>query len=520
MKKLTTILFINFILIALHARAEDTKIVIYADSGKVNISRHIYGHFSEHLGRCIYDGVWVGADSEIPNINGYNKAVVEALKEIAIPNLRWPGGCFADTYHWKDGIGPRETRPEIVNVHWGGVTENNSFGTHEFLEFCALLGCEPVICGNVGSGTVREMSEWVEYINSDALSPMTRLRKANGQDKPWKVKFWGVGNENWGCGGTMTADFYSDQLRQYGTYCRDYGENKLFRIAGGANVDDYNWTDVIMKDWHKTPGWLQGYMQGLSLHYYTVCHDWSQKGSAINFAEEDWFISLSKTYYMETLVTKHDSIMTRYDPDKKIALVVDEWGNWHDVEPGTNPGFLYQQNTLRDALVAAINLNIFNNHSDRVRMANIAQMVNVLQSVILTDSVQLVRTPTFYVFKLYKPHHDAKLLPYKIQTENYSMNNQSIPAVTASASRNAEGTIHLSLTNAFPDKKLTVNCDLRGVSISKVRGEIITGSAINSYNDFGKPEQVTIQPFKDARIQKNIVTVTLPARSVVMLELN
>jgi alpha-N-arabinofuranosidase len=400
-----------------------------------------------------------------------------------------------------------------VNIHWGGVTEDNSFGTHEFIEFCELLGCEPVICGNVGSCTVREMAEWVEYLTSDALSPITRLRKANGRDNPWKVKFWGVGNENWGCGGTMTPEFYSNQLRRYGTFCRDYGDNKLFRIACGASGDDYTWTDVIMREWHKTPEWIQGYMQGISLHYYTVCHDWSHKGSAVNFDEADWFLSLSKTHYMETLITKHDSIMTNYDPDKKIALIV-------DVEPGTNPGFLYQQNTLRDALVAAINLNIFNNHSDRVKMANIAQMVNVLQSVILTKKNQVVHTPTFYVFKLYKSHHDAKLLPLEIQTENYTLNDKSIPAVTASASRNEEGIIHLSLTNAYPNKQLTVYGDLRNVSISKVKGEIITGPAINSYNDFGKSEQVTIQPFKSAKIQKNMVTVTLPSKSVVMLELN
>ncbi|NQT26586.1 alpha-N-arabinofuranosidase, partial [candidate division KSB1 bacterium] len=272
--KIRILFFIILILGLSVANAQDvTSLVIRADQPGAQISRHIYGHFSEHLGRCIYEGLWVGEDSDIPNVDGYRKDVLEALKEIGTPNLRWPGGCFADTYHWKDGIGPQEERPEIVNVHWGGVTEDNSFGTHEFMGLCEMLECEPVICGNVGSGTVQEMAEWVEYITSDALSPMTRLRKANGRDKPWKVKFWGIGNENWGCGGTMTADFYSDQLRRFATFCRDYGENKLFRVACGATTDDYYWTETLMHEWQKSPDWVRGYMQGLSLHYYTVCHD-------------------------------------------------------------------------------------------------------------------------------------------------------------------------------------------------------------------------------------------------------
>ena len=495
------------------------KITLDTDSAGPVISRHIYGQFSEHLGRCIYGGIWVGEDSNIPNINGYRKDVLKALQEIAVPNLRWPGGCFADTYHWMDGIGPREDRPEIVNVHWGGVTEDNSFGTHEFMGFCEALGCEPVICGNIGSGTVREMSDWIEYLTSDALSPMTRLRKANGHEEPWKVKYWGIGNETWGCGGNMKPDYYSDLFRQYSQFCRNMGGNQLFRVACGAAETDYHWTDTMMREWANAG--RGNYMQGLSLHYYTLCYDWSHKGPAIEFTEDEWYRTLSRTMRMEELVTKHDSIMTVYDPEKRIVLIVDEWGNWHDVEPETNPGFLYQQNTLRDALVAGINLNIFNNHADRVRMANIAQVVNVLQSVVLTKDDEIVKTPTWYVFKLYLPHHDATLIPIEIKSPEFACESTGLraPIVTASASKNEKGVIHMSMTNADLEKNQKVECSLKDLNVSKVSGEIVTADKMNAFNDFGKKEEVTIQSFDQAKIKDGKLTVTLPAKSVVMLTL-
>ncbi|RPI20327.1 MAG: alpha-N-arabinofuranosidase, partial [Acidobacteria bacterium] len=385
------------------AAADGNKVVINADQGKDRISRHVYGHFSEHLGSCIYGGIWVGEDSTIPNVRGIRKDVVEALRRIKVPNVRWPGGCFADTYHWKDGIGPREKRPTIVNVHWGGVTENNHFGTHEFMDFCDQVGTEPYFCGNVGSGTVQEMAEWVEYTTFDGKSPMADLRRTNGRDKPWKISLWGVGNEVWGCGGNMRPAYYADVYRQYRSYLRNYGSNRLFRVACGASDANYDWTEVLMRE-------AGSHMDGLSLHFYTVLN-WRNKGSATDFDESGWFSILKKTLEMETLIERHSAVMDKYDPQKRVALAVDEWGTWYDVEPGTNPGFLYQQNTLRDALVAAINLNIFNNHCSRVRVANIAQMINVLQAVILTRDDKLILTPTYHVFDLYKVHHDATLLP-------------------------------------------------------------------------------------------------------------
>ncbi len=491
------------------------KIVVNTDLGKETISRHIYGHFSEHLGRCIYGGYWVGEDSSIPNTNGIRNDVVDALSELGIPNLRWPGGCFADEYHWMEGIGPRNERPTMINTHWGGVTEDNSFGTHEFLELCRQLECEPVICGNLGSGSVREMSQWIEYLNSGNVSPMTELRKMNGQDEPWGVKYWGLGNENWGCGGDMTAEYYTNEMRRYSVYTKNYGGNRLYKIAGGPNSSDYNWMETLMKNGN--PGRS---FQGVSLHYYTVCKTWGEKGSATEFNEDDYFTTMRKTLFMDELLDKHIRIMDKYDPRNRVGLVVDEWGNWHDVEPGTNPGFLYQQNTLRDALVASVNLDLFNNYARRVKMTNIAQTVNVLQAMLLTKEEHLVRTPSFYVFQMYKVHHDATLLPSDIRSEDYSFGDESIPALSASASKDKEGNIHITITNLNPNKDIEVACDFRGNENLKFnRGEIIEGEKINSFNDFGKKEEVTLGNFKDVKIEDNLLKLVMPAKSVVMLEL-
>jgi alpha-N-arabinofuranosidase len=337
----------------------------------------------------------VGNDPEaaasVPNTRGIRNDVVAALRRIKIPNLRWPGGCFADEYHWKDGIGPRRDRPRMINTHWGGVIEDNSFGTHEFLDLCEQLSvpgcprCEPYICGNVGSGTVQELSQWVEYVNFGGVSPMADLRRKNGRADPWKVRFWGIGNENWGCGGNMTPEFYADNYRRYACYARTYGDARLYKIACGPSGGDYNWTRVLME---KTGGQLSG----LALHHYT---GGGGKGSATDFSEAEWFYTMQKACYTAELIAKHGAVMDEFDPERKVGLVVDEWGTWYTVEPGTNPGFLYQQNSLRDALVAGIHFNIFNNHAERVRMANIAQTINVLQSVILTEGPGMTRKSIF-----------------------------------------------------------------------------------------------------------------------------
>ena len=504
------LLTISALCLCLSVSAQN-KLILNADQGEYVISKHIYGHFSEHLGHCIYGGYWVGEDSPIPNTRGIRNDIVKALKDISIPNLRWPGGCFADEYHWMDGIGPREKRPKMVNTHWGGVVEDNSFGTHEFLDLCEQLDCEPYICGNVGSGSVEEMSKWVEYITFDGESPMANLRRQNGREQPWKVRFWGVGNENWGCGGNMTAEFYADQYNRYATYCRNYGDNRLSKIAGGPNAEDYYWTETLMKK-------SGSRMQGLSLHYYTVPKNWGDKGSATQFDEAEYFTTIEKTYRMEELVSRHSTIMDQYDPRKRVALAPDEWGAWYNVEPGTNPGFLYQQNTMRDAIVAAINLNIFNQHCDRVKMANIAQTINVLQAVILTEDEKMLLTPTYWVYYLYKVHHEATMLPVKLTSARYEMNGRRIDAVSVSASRDDAGKIHITLVNCDPNREQTVTCDLGKVEGKNISGKVLTSAKINDHNTFENPNTVTIKEFSGFKIDKGGLSIQLPSKSVVMLE--
>jgi alpha-N-arabinofuranosidase len=487
-------------------------LIIDVDLGKNTINKNIYGHFSEHLGGCIYGGYWVGEDSPIPNTRGIRNDVVEALKKIKIPVLRWPGGCFADEYHWKDGIGPKDKRPPMLNTHWGRVTENNHFGTHEFLDLCEQLGCEPYICGNVGSGTVREMQEWIEYITFDGISPMADLRRKNRREEPWKLRFFGIGNENWGCGGSMRPEFYADLYRRFQTYVRNFAGNRIYRIACGSNSEDYHWTEVLMRE----AGWM---MNGLSYHYYTVPGGWRNKNSATKFGEADWFGNLKGSLMMDEYLTRHSTIMDRFDPQKRVGLIVDEWGNWYQVEPGTNPSFLYQQNSLRDALTAGLTLNIFNHHCERVKMANIAQTINVLQAVILTKGEKMILTPTYYVFDLYKVHQDATLLPSQLDCVDYKFGKDSIPAISASASKDKEGRIHISLCNLDPNKAQKVQCELRGFSARSVTGRILTADDMTAHNTFDNPKRIRPAEFKDAKIEGKALAALLPPKSVVMLEI-
>lgn len=472
--------------------------VLNLKSGPV-ISKYIYGHFAEHLGRCIYEGLYVGKDSSIPNVNGMRTDVVEALKNINIPVLRWPGGCFADEYHWKDGIGEKENRKKMVNTHWGGVTENNHFGTHEFFELVDQLGCEAYVNGNVGSGTVQEMAEWVEYITMGGVSPMADWRRENGREEPWDMKFFGVGNENWGCGGNMRPEYYADLYRRYQTYVRQYGDKKIYKVAGGANVDDYNWTEVLMKNAH----WL---MDGLSLHYYVHPQGWEKKGSALDFDEAEWYLTCEKALHMDELITRHGTIMDKYDPEKRVGIIVDEWGTWFSVEPGTNPGFLYQQNTIRDAMVAALTLNVFHKHADRVHMANIAQTVNVLQAMVLTEGEKMIKTPSYYVFELYKNHQDAELIDsYGNETENISY--------TISKKDNK---VTMSITNY----SVTDSADL-SISLEKfgkvVEAKFITADEMNAHNDFDHPDTISIEEFKGFKEENGSLSVEAPAMSVINL---
>jgi alpha-N-arabinofuranosidase len=501
---------------AQNATASEATLVVDTTKPGPVISPNIYGQFSEHLGHCIYGGIWVGENSPIPNTRGIRNDVIAALKKLHVPQLRWPGGCFADEYHWRDGIGPKEKRPAMINTHWGGVVENNHFGTHEFLDFCEQIGTEPYICLNVGSGTVQEAMEWVEYMTSDADSPVANQRRANGRDKPWKIHYLAIGNESWGCGGGMRPEFYADNYRRYNTFVKNYADNRIQRIACGPSGDDYNWTEVMMKN---VPAWQ---MNGLALHHYTLpSGSWQgSKGSATQFGEDQYFATLRNTWKMEELITKHSAIMDKYDPEKKVGLVVDEWGIWTDVEPGTNPGFLYQQNSLRDAILAAINLHIFQEHADRVTMANIAQMINVLQAMILTDGDKMLLTPTYHVFEMFNVHQGATSLPSHVVSPDYVFNHEKIPAVSASASRDAAGKIHVSFANANPHEAITVNCTLVGAASRSVTGRVLTAPATTSINTFAAPDAVKPVAFDGAKLADGgKLTVVLPAKSVVILEL-
>lgn len=490
--------------------------------GKHTISRNIYGHFSEHLGRCIYEGYWVGEDSTIPNVRGIRKDVVAALRRVKAPVLRWPGGCFADEYHWLDGIGARDKRPAMINTHWGGVVENNHFGTHEFMDLCAQIGCEPYICGNVGSGTVQEMAQWVEYMTFGGTSPMADLRRRNGRAEPWRLTYFGVGNENWGCGGRMRPEYYADEYRRYALYARNYGENRLFRIACGPNSDDYHWTDVLMEQAGSAARRGGPYMDGLALHYYTAVKrlpDGSRAGSATGFDEEGWIEIIAKGLVMDELVRRHTTIMDKHDPAKKVALIVDEWGTWYAVEPGTNPGFLYQQNTMRDAIVAATTLDIFNRHCERVRMANIAQTVNVLQALILTQNEKMLLTPTYHVFDMYSVHQDATMLPLDVRSELYAHAGYSVPALSASASVDAAGKLHITASNANPRNAVTVTVHISGFAPTSVSGRVLHGKAMDAHNTFEQPEAVKPRRYDDARIGDGGIELTLPPMSVIAVEI-
>jgi len=497
---------------ALHAQqpAPSATLTVRADTPGARIDRRIFSQFAEHLGTGIYEGIWVGPNSKIPNTRGYRNDVIAALKALKVPVLRWPGGCFADEYHWREGIGPRKDRPVKINTHWGGVTEDNAFGTHEFMDFAELIGAEAYVSGNVGNGTPQEMAEWVEYMTAPA-GTLADLRAKNGRKAPWKLPFFGLGNELWGCGGTMRPEYAADLTRRYSTFVKVPEGTKTLKIASGANSVDYNWTEVMMRDASKM-------FDGIGVHYYTVPGPWSKKGPAVGFDEEEYARTLSKTLLMDELIRKHSAVMDKYDPKKRVNLAVDEWGTWFDPDPGTNPGFLRQQNSMRDAIVAAMNINIFTRYADRVRMTNIAQMVNVLQAMILTDGAKMVLTPTYHVFRMYLPFQDATAIPVELTSPWYNKDQWVMPSVSASAARGTDGLVRVALTNVDPNRPVSVSTTLTGVTASTVEGEVLTGT-IGAHNTFDQPDAVRPAAFTGASVAGGTLNVTLPPASVVVLTL-
>ncbi|MDN4633917.1 alpha-L-arabinofuranosidase C-terminal domain-containing protein [Sphingomonas sp. PsM26] len=484
---------------------------LQADKPGPVYDKRIFTQFAEHLGNGIYGGLWVGNDKKIPNTRGFRNDVVGALKRLGVPVIRWPGGCFADEYHWREGIGAKAKRPVKINTHWGGVTEPNTVGTHEFMDVTDQIGAEAYIAGNVGNGTPQEMAEWVEYMTSPS-GTLADERAKNGHKAPWKVPYFGVGNELWGCGGNMRPEYAADLTRRYATFIKAPEGTRILKIAAGANVDDYKWTETMMRE-------AIGQIDAVSLHYYTIPGSWPPRASPTEFDETVWAETLAGAWKMDELITKHSAIMDKYDPQKRIWLAVDEWGTWFAQDPGTHPGFLRQQNTLRDALVAAIHLNVFAKHAERVKMTAIAQMVNVLQAMILTDGSKMVLTPTYHVFEMYKPYMDGTVLPLEIKSPGYGKGQWVIPQVSASAVRGRDGLVHVGLANADPNAPVTISVLLTGVSAASVSGRVLTAQAMNARNDFGVAEQVAPVAFTGAQVQGNTLTVTLPAKSVVMLEL-
>lgn len=489
-------------------------LIINTVETKDTISPEIYGHFAEHLGRCVYEGFWVGEDSDIPNVRGIRTDVVEALRKLDIPVLRWPGGCFADEYHWRDGIGPRDQRSRMVNTHWGMVTDDNAFGTHEFLDLCEMLDCEAYIAGNVGSGTVEEMQDWVEYMTFAGDSEMANLRRANGREKPWKIKYFGVGNENWGCGGSMTAEYYSDLYKRYQTYVRNYPGSKITKVACGPGGEDFDWIEVILKN-------IGTRMDAYGQHYYVRgTGDWTYKGSATEFDESEWFALMDNTLKIEGVILKNKELLKKYDPKGQIDLYVDEWGTWWDEEAGTKGGFLYQQNTLRDAVSAGIFLNEFNKHCDRVKMCNIAQINNVLQAMILTDGAEMILTPTYHVFEMYKQHQGSKLLASDLTCNDYVSGDKKLPSLSVSASKTKTGKIIITICNLDPDKDAPLSCSLDGLTIGSVTGRVLTAYEMNTRNTFDNPNALKPSTLKGIKVEGSKINVTLPAKSVTLLEVD
>ena len=508
MKRIVCSLAVLMAAIVLQAQV---KISVHETRQGEVIPPEIYGQFSEHLGRCVYEGIWVGPDSDIPNENGYRTDVLEALRALKVPVLRWPGGCFADDYHWRDGIGPRESRPKMVNSNWGGTVEDNSFGTHEFMDFCELLGIEPYISGNVGSGSVEEMAKWVEYITARG-GWQAELRAKNGREEPWALKYFGVGNEAWGCGGNMTPDYYADVYRRYQTYLRDFDGNRLFKVASGASDGDYNWTRVLMSR-------ARSMMDAVSFHYYTII-DWNAKGSATVFTPAEYWEVLGKAVGVEEIIQGHVAVMDAYDPDNRVALFLDEWGTWFDVEPGSNPGHLYQQNTMRDAMVAALSLNIFHKYTERLKMANIAQLANVLQAMVLTNGGEMVLTPTYHVFRMYNVHQGATFIPVDYDPDyTFTAQGRPVPTLSITASKAPDGKIHISIVNPSPDKEKSLELRFDTLKPELIQGEVLAAQSINSYNDFGHADRVSPKPFKNVRANGKTLIVRVPAASIVVLEL-
>jgi len=521
--RLTPWIWILAVLAAPCLEAQKIELSVDASKTGAKIDRNIFGQFAEHLGHGVYEGIWVGLDSKIANTRGIRNDVVAALKALKVPNVRWPGGCFADEYHWRKGIGPADRRAISLNPNWGGVIEPNTFGTHEFLDFIEQIGSEAYLSLNVGSGTPQEASEWLEYLTAAQPTTLAKERAGNGHPAPYKIAYLGIGNESWGCGGNMTPDYYLDQLKIYSRFVRNFNpaqqdRQAMLKIAVGPGGDGprwSEWTETIMKAYQShTWSWDMG---GLSMHNYTVVK-WPPAYASVGFGEAEYAQVLKSTLEMEGLVRKYSSIMDKYDPQRKVALVVDEWGGWYAPLPGSNPGFLVQQNSLRDAVLAALNLNIFARHADRVRMANIAQMINVLEAMIITDREKMVLTPTYHVFKMYVPFQDATFVPVSFDAGSYAHGDLELPRVDAIAAKDTGGKLWLAITNVDPNQRAQIELSLAGLNAKSATGETLTAAKVDSVNTFAAPDTVAPKPFR-AQVEGGKLTLNLESKSVTVVSI-
>jgi alpha-N-arabinofuranosidase len=510
------------------AESIDARVTIEADKPGPRIDPNIYGQFVEHLGRGVYEGIWVGEDSHIPNVRGIRNDVVAALRRIHVPLVRWPGGCFAELYHWRDGIGARHERPRNVNSAWGDEPETNAFGTHEFMDFLEQIGAKAFLSVNVTTGTPGEARDWLQYMTEPADSALGRQRAANGHPQPYEVPFVGIGNETWGCGGNMTASYYADVYRLYASALRSPGRQL---IASDANSDDYGWTETLLDKalYRHSRSFAesaqlayvsrQAQINMMSIHFYTFSgNDWGKKSPAVAFSASEWATSMLRTSRTDEMIQRHSAILDKYDPERQVALSFSEWGTWW-AKNDKQPSNLYQQNTLRDAVIAGLTLNIFQSHADRVRMANIAQTINVLQSMILTSGKQMVLTPTYHVFDLYKVHQGAALLPTNVATGDYTSGNVTLPAISVSASRKDNGPVHISLVNLDPDREAHVTLSLNGMKTRSASARVLTAAAMDAHNDFDAPDRLAPRELKEISIRGSNVNVRAPAKSIAVIEL-
>jgi alpha-N-arabinofuranosidase len=476
------------------------------------INPRVYGQMTEHIGRVIYEGIWVGPDSKIPNVNGLRTDTIDALKRVKPSVIRWPGGCFADAYQWQDGVGPPQQRP-LRHNHWWLRDEPNTFGTDEFLEFCRLLNAEPFLNANVGTGSTAEALNWLEYCNGTGNGTYAQMRARNGHPDPYGVRLWGIGNENWGCGGLFSPAEYAQRFRQYALYFKRMGLSSDTELVGVGSIEE-GWNAKFLDA--VGPG--LPYLDLLSMHKYF------RHGPSITFSDAQYTSLMLDLTEFERLIRNALAAIDEVEPrrakypvfgkmprNKPISLVIDEWGVWHS-DATIEDGFR-ENGTLRDAIFAASSLNLFHRYAQRVTMTNIAQVTNCLHSLILTDGAQMTLTPTFYVYEMYRDHQGAQSLRTELSnTAQISDSQHSRPAISASASRSANSML-ITIANQSLTDGAEMRINIRGGRASSATATSLTGPNVRSQNTAVEPQTVVPKPAR-VDIDGGELIARVPAGSV------